>query len=85
MDRIPQEGITLSLSHAEALVLYEFLSRESERNATSEYEIADPAELRVLWDLEAMLESRLVEPMRADYDEHLSRARDEVRDSGAGA
>jgi hypothetical protein len=69
--------IALRLTHSEALVLFEFLSRFSENKRL---EILDLAEERVLWDLEAQLEKTLVEPFQGDYIEVLRKARIEVRD-----
>lgn len=69
--------ITIELSSAEALVLYEFLSIFSDKD---KLEIKDQAEARVLWDMCCMLEKQLVEPFMQDYDELLEKARDEVRD-----
>ena len=43
--------------------------------------IEDQAELRILWDLAAVLESWLVVPLVPDYAERLARAREAVRDS----
>lgn len=71
--------VDLSLENAEALVLFEFLARSSERRPPS-YLIEHQAEQRILWDLQAMLESRLVEPLRADYDELVRVARAAIAD-----
>lgn len=69
---------TLGLTADEALVFFEWLSRYN--NGGGEFE--DQAEQRVLWDLEARLEKALVAPLRADYAELLTTARERVRDSG---
>ena len=71
--------IAIYLSPEEALVLDAYLSRASSRNDYGLIE--DQAELRVLWDLGAILESWLVPPLLPDHLEHLSRARAAVRDS----
>ncbi len=54
-----EEKVTIELSSAEALVLFEFLSRFSDEN---KLEIEDQAEARVLWDMCCLLEKQLVEP-----------------------
>lgn len=71
------DQVNLALTPDEALVLFEWLARF---NAT-ENEFADQAEQRVLWDLESMLESALIGPLRPDYTVLLSAARERVRDT----
>ena len=71
--------VTLQLSRDEALVLFEWVSRF---NKTRTPAFEDQAEERVLWDLEARLESELVEPLRKDYARTLADARAHVRDVG---
>lgn len=70
------ETVTLELSSAEALVLFEFLSRFVDNDSLI---IADQAEARVLWDTQCLLERQLVAPF-ADYESQLAKARDLVRD-----
>jgi hypothetical protein len=70
-------AVSLELRAEEALVLFDFLARLSERMTGAPF---DPAEQRVLWDLEALLERILVEPLCADYAERLMRARQLLRD-----
>jgi hypothetical protein len=70
------EQISLELSKDEALVLFEFLSRFSEQE---KLQIEDQAEARVLWDLQASLETRLIEPLKSDYMELLTEARERHR------
>lgn len=72
-----EEKVRLELTREEALVLFEWLSRFDEA-ANAAFE--DQAEQRVLWDVEAMLESALVEPLDPRYRELLARARAKVRD-----
>lgn len=69
----------LSLSREEAVVFFEWLSRFNKAEGVT---FEDQAEQRVLWDLEASLESRLVEPFDPNYAELLARAREKVRDPG---
>jgi hypothetical protein len=70
-----QSLVTLSLTNDEALVLFEWLSREDGRSALP---IEHPAEQKVLWRLEAQLERTLVEPFQADYSASVSAARERV-------
>lgn len=70
------DQISLELSKDEALVLFEFLSRFSEHD---KLQIEDQAEVRALWDVQAMLEKLLVEPFMPDYLELLSGARERLR------
>ena len=69
--------MTIEISKAEALVLFEFLSRFSDEDKLL---IEDQAEARVLWDLCCVLEKQLAEPFRSDYSQLLQQARDQVRD-----
>jgi hypothetical protein len=69
--------IRVELSAAEALVLFEWVARF---NKTRRADFEDGAEERVLWDLEAMLEAVLVEPLASTYDDLLALARAQVRD-----
>ena len=75
-----QGEVTLQLSPDEALVLFEWVSRFNKTRAPA---FEDQAEERVLWDLEARLESALVAPFRKDYAETLADARARVRDAEA--
>jgi len=69
--------IVLTFSNAEALVLFEFLSRFSECDRLS---VEDQSEERVLWNLQASLEKILSEPFASNYQELLEAARVVVRD-----
>lgn len=71
------DKVKLELSREEALVLFEWLSRF---NKTENAKFEDQAEQRVLWDIEGILESTLVEPLDPKYDELLAKARAKVRD-----
>jgi hypothetical protein len=71
------EPVTLTLSRDEAIVLFEWLHR---LNAEESRRFEDQAEERVLWNLEASLESTLVEPFKPEYDDILAAARSRVRD-----
>lgn len=74
-----RDSVSFVLDRTQALVLYEFLTRGQSKD--DDYgSIEDQAELRVLWDLQATLESSLDEPLSANYSELLARARSSVRD-----
>ena len=73
-------AVEIQLEDDEALVLFEFLSRFTEQQ---QLDIRDQAEQRVLWDIQADLESALPEPLAHDYDQHLQRARESIRDTTA--
>ena len=72
--------IAIYLTPDEGLVLDAFLHR-GQTSGDFYGTIEDQAELRVLWDLNAILESWLVPPLQAVYFEQLARARAAVRDS----
>ncbi len=71
------EDVTLNLTRDEAIVFFDWLARF---NADEGRQFEDQAEERVLWKLEASLESTLVEPLKLDYDQILAAARSRVRD-----
>ncbi len=73
-----ERKVTLDLSADEALVFFDWLRRF---NQTEPKAFEDQAEQRVLWDMEAMLESALVEPFDTKYDEVLACARARIRDT----
>jgi len=68
-------NISLTLSHAEALVLFEWLARNDESQAIP---IEHSSEQTVLWLLEGQLEKALSEPFATNYEEIIEKARDEV-------
>ncbi len=72
------DPVTLTLTHDEALVLFEFLARNE---AADRFPIADQAEERALWNLLALLEKRLVEMFLPNYIELVEQARTRLRDS----
>lgn len=69
--------VLLSLTRDQALVLFEWLTREDEAERIP---TAHPSEQRVLWDLQAMLEGALAEPFASNYDEILAAARARLTD-----
>ena len=71
--------ITIELSENEALVLFEWLQRF---NSTAKPHIfEDQAEQRVLWNLEASLETSLPMLFSPDYSDLLKIAHADVRDA----
>jgi hypothetical protein len=72
------EKVTLEITRDEAIVLYEWLAVH---NKKEDLPFEDQAEQRVLWDVEAMLEKELWEPLSNEYDKILARARENTRDS----
>jgi hypothetical protein len=72
-------NVTLSLTHDQALVLFEWLSREDGRNGIpTEHQ----AEQKVLWEVEGQLERALVEPLQPNYSEAVSAARERIMSEG---
>lgn len=71
------DQVRLELTHDEALVLFDFLSRFSDKEVLA---IEDQAEERALWNLQCVMEKLLVEPFRSDYGELVQQARDRLRD-----
>jgi hypothetical protein len=71
------EHVTLTLSRDEAIVFFDWLARF---NLSKGQMFEDQAEQRVMWNLEASLESMLSEPLSPDYFRILADARSRVRD-----
>ncbi|MCP4547097.1 MAG: hypothetical protein GY835_11580 [bacterium] len=72
--------VSLALTRAEALVLFEWLTR---LDSAESLPCEDHAEQLVLWSLEGQLEKILTEPLAADYKDLLAEARQMVRSTGA--
>lgn len=72
--------VAITLTRAEALVLFDLLARYSQ---SERLEPVDQAEQQVLWNLCALLERSLTEPLRPDYVELLAQARAGLRQGGA--
>ncbi len=72
-----EEKIQIDLSKNEAIVLFEFLSRFSDKN---QLEIVDQSEERVLLNILCDLEKILVEPFSEKYTKILEEARVKIRD-----
>jgi hypothetical protein len=75
-----EKTVTLTLTRAQALVLFEWLSRN---DSAESFSFEDSAEQQVVWTVEGQLESTLVEPLAKNYKGLLEEAREEVR-AGAG-
>ena len=76
-----QQGkILIGLTPDEALVFFDWIARFNKREDTR---FEDKAEQRVLWNLEAELESALAAPLDPNYGIMLAAARDRVRDAGS--
>jgi hypothetical protein len=69
----------ITLTRAQAVVLFEWLSRMSES-----VQVEHPSEERVLWAIEGQLEKLLTEPFDPNYKELLEAARREVTDGPPG-
>jgi hypothetical protein len=72
-----ENAIHLSLTNDEALVLFDFLVRYAE---SDKLETVDQAEQRALWNLCAVLEKSLVEPLDPAYDDLVTAARERLWD-----
>lgn len=64
--------ISLDLTQDQALVFFDWLTRESESGGLT---VSDQAEQDVLWVLEGQLEKSLVEPLKSDYEAMVQAAR----------
>lgn len=69
--------IAIELTEDEVLVLFEWVHRMVESSAST---FEDQAEQRVLWDLEASLESANPALFGSDYAARLQAAKDRLRD-----
>lgn len=67
--------VNLEITGDEALVLFEFLSRFSDKE---ELKLSHGSEERALWNLLASLEKELEQPLSADYDSLLKIARERL-------
>jgi len=72
------DQVTVRLSQDQALVLFELLSRFSDKNDLA---IEDQAEARALWDLCCALEKELVQPFSPNYGDVLRKARAAIRET----
>ncbi len=70
--------IILDLTKDEAIVLFDWIKHF---NKNDNNVFGDQAEVRILWDIESMLEEKLEEPLDGNYQNLLESARNNVRDS----
>lgn len=70
---LENEDIILKLSKSEALVLFEWLSRNWEQTQWKELSFSDPAERQLLMWLENDLKKILVEPFDEKYKEIITK------------
>jgi hypothetical protein len=75
-----EREVTIALNRAEALVLFDLLRRWAQGGDDAAIVIEQQAEQRVLWDILASLEQRLVAPFSIDYASLLAAARQKVQD-----
>jgi hypothetical protein len=74
------DEIVIRLSHDEALVLFEWLTHTDDATDGFANLVEDQAEQRALWNLTSLLERVLVEPLAAQYQELIAKARSRLRD-----
>lgn len=72
---IESPEVVVSLTNAEALILFDLLSRFS---AIGKLTIEHQAERQVLWDLCCLLEKSLAEPLGENYEQLLQAARESL-------
>ena len=64
---------SVELSIAEAMIIYNFISRQSDfKNGVAEL---TPDEKRALWNIECLLEKILTEPLISNYQDTLVEAK----------
>ena len=71
------DKVNIELSKEQAIVFFEFLGRFNDSDNLQRFE--DESEQRVLWDIESILEKGLNEPLRADYQDIVKKAREAIR------
>ena len=73
------DDVLLRMTHAEALVLFEWVHRkEGEDVRLDHLGLVDATECMVLWGISGALEALLAEPFRQDYGDLLEAARSRV-------
>ncbi|MHB1535664.1 MAG: hypothetical protein ACYC1D_13870 [Acidimicrobiales bacterium] len=85
METADESDVTVSLTKAEALVLFEWLHRNEDHEdsfTTDHYDIFDASDRVALASLSGALERILVEPFMSNYAELLEAARAELRPRG---
>jgi hypothetical protein len=71
----PTADVTISLTADQALVLFDWMTREG---GTERLPTTHRAEDVVLWAIEAQLEKCLVEPLQPDYLDKVAAARERL-------
>lgn len=72
------QSFTISLSHDDALVLFEWMASLEEKGAAG---LTDEAEQVVIWRVEAQLEASLPDIVMNDYEARVSAAKRRVTHS----
>ena len=72
-----KDQVEIKFTKDEAIVLFEFLSRFSDKD---ELKIEHQAEERALWNLTCYFERELVEPFSENYCQILDAARERLKD-----
>jgi hypothetical protein len=72
-----EDEVSIRLTQAEALVLFDFCSRFTQQHTLS---IEDQAEERVIWDITSILERMLLGTFQSDYSEKVAVSREKLRD-----
>lgn len=75
------ETVTITLSHDEALVLFEFFARFDE---SDDFTLRNTAEYLAFSRISAQLDKSLVEPFKPDYVALLKAARDRLAEGYEG-
>ena len=76
------ENVTITLSHDEALVLFEFFSRFCDHG--DDFTMRHAAEYLAFMRVSAQLDGALIEPFRPEYAELLQAARDRIAEGFDG-
>jgi hypothetical protein len=75
--KIVEEPVSIELSADEAVVFIDWLWRFNKQGG---HTFEDQAEQRVLWNIEARMEKKMVAPLRPDYQILIAKARAQLRD-----
>ena len=72
---IMSNKVNIELSQDEALVFFDWIARF---NGNEKHDVEHPAEERVLFDIESILEPKLTDSLTDDYDQLLKKARESI-------
>lgn len=75
-------GITITLSNSEALVLFDVLSRYGDGKIDYSVTVIDAPERQALWNLCCLIEKELAEPFSEKYAELLASAKSNLNFEG---